>query len=294
MGFIGQRVNQLIRNYKRKQFINTLHKNNFNPSQPLRSETEVNFSHIGLNGDIIYSIPTMLAIAGTRKINLYLDINQKSMYTSSMKHHNKDKILTRGSVEFIKPLILSNPQFASCEILDGQPVDFDLNAFRNYPFNYNSGHICRWYFHTFGVSRDLSLPWLQTSPDTRYADTILIARSFRYRSPEIDYRFMSQYPNVGFIGLKDEFEDMQQAIPQLEYVAVTNALDMAQKIAGSNLFIGNQSFPFAVAEGLKVKRVLEVFYECPNVIPEGKDAYDFCYQLQFEKIVDTLIRKQAL
>ena len=54
---------------------------------------------------------------------------------------------------------------------------------------------------------------------------------------------------------------------------VLNALDLAQTIAGCKFFIGNQSFSFAVAEAIKVKRVLEVCYETPNVIKlEGEHS----------------------
>jgi hypothetical protein len=81
---------------------------------------------------------------------------------------------------------------------------------------------------------------------------------------------------------------MKKAIPHLKYHSVNDFLEFAQIIAGCKFFIGNQSFPFAVAEALKIKRALEVCFECPNVIPEGKDGYDFCYQPQFEKIVRQL------
>jgi hypothetical protein len=73
---------------------------------------------------------------------------------------------------------------------------------------------------------------------------------------------------------------------------VSNFLELARVIAGCKFFIGNQSFPFAVAEGLKVPRALELCFECPNVIPEGPQAYDFLYQPQFEKIVRELDSKK--
>jgi hypothetical protein len=63
---------------------------------------------------------------------------------------------------------------------------------------------------------------------------------------------------------------------------------MASIISGSKFFIGNQSFPFSIAEGLKAKRVLEVYYRAPNIIVEGANGFDFCYQPQFEKIVANL------
>jgi hypothetical protein len=64
---------------------------------------------------------------------------------------------------------------------------------------------------------------------------------------------------------------------------------MATLINSCKLFIGNQSFPFSIAEGLKVNRLLEVYHLSPNVIVEGKGAQDFLYQPQFEKTVEQLI-----
>ncbi len=115
-----------------------------------------------------------------------------------------------------------------------------------------------------------------------------MARSFRYRAPGIRYDFLKSHPNITFVGLKEEYEDMKTVIPGLKYRAVQDFLELAKIIAGCKFFIGNQSFPFAVAEGLKVPRALELCFECPNVIPEGPNAYDFLYQPQFEKVVKQL------
>ncbi len=245
----------------------------------------VHFKHFGLIGDIIYAVPAMKALAGEKKIHLHLQINQKSLYKKSMKHANQGKILTEKSVAMIAPLLLAQPEFAVVDVLDDQPVDYDLDEFRNFPFDYNTNHICRWYFHMYGITADLGKPWLRVTPDISFRNEIVIARSFRYRAPGISYDFLKQYPNITFVGLKEEYEDMRKAIPDLKHKSVSNFLEFAKIIAGCRFFIGNQSFPFAVAEALKVRRILEVCFECPNVIPEGKDAYDFCYQLQFEKIV---------
>lgn len=255
---------------------------------PVLKEDAIHFKHFGLIGDIIYAIPTMQALAKGRKIHLHLLINQQSLYKKSMKHGNKDKILTDKSVEMLAPLLLSQPGFATCDILTNQRIDVDLDYFRKYPFDYNKGHICRWYFQTYGISADLGKPWLTVKANDAFNDEIVIARSFRYRAPGITYAFLEKYHNISFVGLKEEYEDLKKQIPALTYKAVNNFLELAKVIAGCKFFIGNQSFPFAVAEALKVKRVLEVYFECPNVIPEGKDAYDFCYQPQFEKIVKQL------
>ena len=45
------------------------------------------------------------------------------------------------------------------DVLKDQPVDYDLDEFRNFPFDYNTNHICRWYFHMYGITADLGKPW---------------------------------------------------------------------------------------------------------------------------------------
>lgn len=273
---------------KQQLFTKALSKVTYPDLHPQTEADAVHFKHFGLAGDIIYAIPAMKALAGNKKIHLHLQINQKSLYKRSMKHANEGKILTERSVELMAPLLLSQPEFAVCDILNDQRIDYDLDEFRTFPFDYNTNHICRWYFHMYGITADLGKPWLQVEPDRSFANEIVIARSFRYRAPGISYAFLNAYPHLTFVGLKEEYEDLKQAIPSLKYKAVSNFLELAQVIAGCKFFIGNQSFPFSLAEALKVKRVLEVCFECPNVIPEGPDAYDFVYQPQFEKIVKTL------
>lgn len=248
----------------------------------------VHFKHFGLIGDIIYSIPAMKALAKGKEIHLHLQINQPSLYKRGMRHYNEGKILTEKSVEMIAPLLLSQPEIKCCDIYTNQPIDYDLDDFRKYPFDYNMGHICRWYFLAYGISSDLSKGWLSAEPYERFKNEILIARSFRYRAPGIRYDFLNEYSNIGFVGLKEEYEDMRKSIPNIKYHPVKDFLELAQLIAGCRFFIGNQSFPYSLAEALKVKRALEVCFENPNVIPEGDHAFDFCYQPQFEKIVKQL------
>lgn len=289
MSFLYKKFAEFTRKKKEQKFIETLS----HIKHPLHSIADskefLSFSHIGLIGDIIYSIPCMLALAEERKIKLYLDTTKDSGYSDRLKHYNKGKMLTKESVEFLKPLLLSNPQITECTQLGSETIDYNLNDFRKYPFDYRMGHICRWYFLTFGVTYDLGKPWLFSKPNNNFSNFVIISRSFRYRTPLINYSFLSAYQNLGFIGLPDEYEDMKKSIPHLQHVQIKDALEMASIIAGCKLFIGNQSFPFSVAEGLKIKRVLEVNFENPNVIVDGTYGYDFCYQPQFEKIVHSLL-----
>ena len=67
---------------------------------------------------------------------------------------------------------------------------------------------------------------------------------------------------------------------------------MAQIINSSKIFIGNLSFGFTLAEGLKKPRLLESGPDFPLVYPNGKDAYDFYFQNHFEKNFNKLYFKK--
>ena len=64
-------------------------------------------------------------------------------------------------------------------------------------------------------------------------------------------------------------------MPDLRFKPVTDFLEMAIIVNSCKLFIGNQSFPFALAEAMKVKRLLEVYYKAPNVGVQGKNGSEF-------------------
>lgn len=246
------------------------------------------FKHSGNAGDIIYSIPTALAIAGNAKIHYHLSLGMKGIYGKS-PHPLGNAMLNEKMVAMLSPLLTAYPQIASCTIYQpADTIDIDLDLVRSHPVNMGAGHIARWYFHVFAVNADLGKPWLFANPDTSLKDTIVIARSQRYRQPGIDYSFLKKYPNLLFVGVEEEWKEMQQVLPGIIYRPVKDFLELAQVIAGSRLFIGNQSFPFSIAEGLKAKRLLEVFWRAPNVIPEGPTGFDFYFQPQFEHLVEKL------
>lgn len=249
---------------------------------------EYHFKHSGNSGDIIYALPTIYSLAHGAKAHLHLHINQPGSY-GKKPHPLGNVMLNRKMAQMLQPLLLAQKEIHSCSIYDGtSPVDFDLDTIRRYPILMSRGNIARWYFYVFAVNADLSKPWLTVSPDTSFNDRIVVARSQRYRGPGIDYSFLKKYKTV-FIGVEQEWKEMKEMLPDIELVPVKNFMEMAQIIAGSKLFIGNQSFPFSIAEGLKVKRLLEVYFLAPNVNVEGSNGYDFCFQPQFEKLVQKLV-----
>ncbi|HEV7332032.1 MAG TPA: hypothetical protein VGN63_13435 [Flavisolibacter sp.] len=246
------------------------------------------FKHSGNSGDIIYALPTVFELSKNGTAHLYLQVGQRGEY--GYYHHPLGNVmLTEKMVELLKPLLLYQPKIKKVEIYYSSAVDYDLDEFRKYSFKLDRGNIIRWYFNVYGVSYDTSQPWLIAPKDAQYANNIVISRSHRYRSPLIDYRFLKKYPDKLFIGVKEEYNEMKKVLPDLQYKPVSDFLEMATVINSCKLFIGNQSFPFSLAEGLKTTRLLEVYYKIPNVIVEGKGANDFMYQPQFEYSVKRLL-----
>lgn len=256
-----------------------------------RAIAEPSFRHSGNSGDIIYSLPAVFALAPNGGARFYLKTNQKLDHPYF--HPLGNMMLNDKMVSMLSPLLLHQPGIQTCEPYRDQEIDYDLDLFRTYIFQTDRGSISRWYFQVFAVFADLSRPWLIAPKEGKYGDYIVIARSHRYRQPFISYAFLQQYPKKLFLGVPEEFEDLRREIPDLEYHPVTDFLELATVINSCRFFIGNQSFPFAIAEALKVQRVLEVYYHIPNVIVEGAGGHDFLYQEQFEHIVKTLFSKTA-
>ena len=63
---------------------------------------------------------------------------------------------------------------------------------------------------------------------------------------------------------------------------------MAQIIKSCKFFIGNQGLGYALAEALKVPRLLEGNPDFPVIFPIGKKSFDFYHQIHFEKFFKKL------
>ena len=149
------------------------------------------------------------------------------------------------------------------------------------PINFNIDSV-RWYFHITGIHPELDKPYLENIGTHQLKNKIVIIRSKRRRNYLINYNFLKNYNDILFLGLKDEFEDLKKEIPNLEFFDCKDFLEMAEIINSCKLFIGNLSFGFTLAEGLKKPRLLESGPDFPLVYPNGKDAYDFYFQNHFE------------
>lgn len=239
------------------------------------------FKHSGDGGDVIYSLPCLrefLRIANSwRSVGggaLYLEPSEGGSYFGGT--HFSERV-----INWMLPLLREQPYLDKVELWNEQEAEVDLNTFRKLPADLSKGNLASHYFWAHPVRTDLGKPWifLKERIDNDY---ILVNRTARYRNNGINYRFLEKEKNVGFLGYSEEFEEFRKQVPNAVCFTVQDHLEMAQFIAGCRCFIGNQSFAFAIAEAIKVKRLLEVFPSCPNVQPMGPNGYDAINQLGFE------------
>jgi len=259
---------------------------------PLKKQVDgdLSFKHSGNAGDIIYSLPTIKALVGDRfgKLSLQLDVPISSRYIREI-HPLGGCMLNRDMYNMLIPLLEYQSYIDSVDVFTGDPVEYDLDQVRSFPIPKDRIGISRWYFHLFGVAPDLSESWLDAPKEAGVSDVLLISRSRRYQNLCIDYAFLSQYDNLAFCGVEEEYVLMRKVIPRIEWIPVDDFLHLATLIHSSKLFIGNQSFPFSIAEGLKSPRILEVYPLAPDVVPTGGRCCDVLFQKQFEQMVDEMM-----
>lgn len=250
----------------------------------------LNVLHSGNAGDIIYALPTlkkMHEVTGA-PIHLYLRLNQPLILSGYLSHPMGNVMLNEKMAAMLSPLIEAQEYIKGCSAYDNQKIHIDLDVVRSKTISVTSGNIARWYSYFTGFTPELWKSWLTVQPDKRYSNSIILARSGRYRNPSIDYSFLRGYSNIVFIGVADEYDEMKKLVPNAEWVQVPDFYQLAGMIKGCKLFIGNQSFPYSIAEGLKIPRILEIYSKMANVIPEGENGYEFYFQNHFEELVRDL------
>ena len=204
------------------------------------------YLHNGAMGDIVYALPTIRACGGGELV-----------------------ITKHSQWEFLLPLLLKQEYLTGvhCTQVDNPTVD--LRKYRQISEADLSKHLALCHAEAAGVEVDLETPWLENvTPKDR--GTIIVNRTARYRGT-LDYSLLRPYESdVAFLGTFKEWKSFIEetgVTPGLFYTE--NALDIAETIAGSKLFVGNQSLAFSIAEALKHPRVLEASHAKPNCMPHG-------------------------
>jgi hypothetical protein len=212
--------------------------------------------------------------------------------------------LNEYAFKMLKPLLESQEYIAKVSEWKGETIAVDLdqlrtNAITTMPY----GSIVTWPSLIWPDAHcDASKAWIihdyldeiptrnKLDHHFQIKDKIIINRTYRWQNSMISYFFLKDHADkLIFAGLPDEHtkfcKEWGYEIPLL---VVEDFLELAIAIKSCKFFIGNQSMCFALAEAMKVPRILEVCQFAPNVIPCGRDGYQFMHQFAFEWLFNDL------
>lgn len=260
---------------------------------------KTHFYHSGDFGDIIYSLPTIRALGGGRltlgpEIKIGLNVKTRQRFT-------------RAAFDALAPLLRLQAYVHSIDFSERMPtdVDVDLNLFRRYlmeePELRRKGqrqlNLAEAHLLTFHQSLDAcNTPWLVVDRTAELPEhPVLVHRSARWRNSDFPWPLIlkEHARHAAFVGLSSEHADFVDSwkVP-LPHVPTSDFLELARYIAGSALYIGNQSAPYAIAEGLKKNTLLEVWPEGPNCIFVRDTAhYGDGKQVFIPKLIHTMTQE---
>lgn len=269
----------------------------------------ISFKCSGPSGDLISFLPAVKTACERldAKADIYMWLDQKAFYYQGAEHPYESMFPYKAYV-WMKPLIEAQSYVNSFNIWKGEEIIVDLDVHRTRMVGMPYGSIHRWLGFCYPDTQcDLSKPWLEVQWKKGFKSAyfgnpkinqcyskVLINRTSRYNKPYLTYWFLEKYKeHLMFCGLPQEHEKFQKEWGfELPLLAVDNFLELAIAIKCCRFFIGNQSMCYAIAEGLKSPRLLEVCDFAPNVQPIGPNGWDYQFQeglvYHFERLIKEL------
>lgn len=252
----------------------------------MTNKTTMLFNHTGQIGDLIYSLQLIDEFKDATHLDIWLNIqtNAKIQMVKDSSHPGIG--LSEADVSFILPLLKTVKFIDKITFGDDIPKNnrvIDLSIFRKCAINFSSGDIRQWIYNVIGIHlpQDFSKQHIFITPDFRFKDKVILVKTKRYNNALLDLNQLKNYANrFVFIGLENEHNEFEQNHFKVDYYKVKDALEFAQLLAGAQGIISNQTSLFAIAEMMKVPRLLltaewmktddDKFYPGPvNVHPQG-------------------------
>lgn len=176
---------------------------------------------------------------------------------------------TRDSFEFLAPLLRRQAYVHDVGWVHRTPFcTHDLNRFRLHWRNANSAayaargwrpphSLQQMHLAMFGCNDDGRQPWL--TAERWFGPPVLFARSARYHNDQFPWKAIrDKYREIAsFVGTDAEYGAFVADFGAVPRLLVRDAWHLACVVNGCRLFVGNQSAPYAIAEGLKVRTIQE-------------------------------------
>lgn len=182
---------------------------------------------------------------------------------------------------FFSPLASAQPYIEDCRIrVPGDNVDWESGGFRGSGLHSRNASLFEAQLshlvHVRHMGREFTpdKPWLKATPSKESRGRIICNRSGRYRNGSFPWKRIVQHYGdlLLFVGLKHEHADFSGEFGMVEYRQTDNCLQIAELIAGSEMFIGNQSCAMTIAEGLKHRSIQETSTDPSDCIYKRDNA----------------------
>jgi hypothetical protein len=252
---------------------------------------KLKFKHSGNAGDIIYSLNAIRSACELHDMDavLFLNLDEPIVLHPMFKHPLGGVMLNKYMFDNLKPLLMELDFIYDVLPYTNQMVDYDLDLFRRVGFNLGAGDIKRWYLYAFPELQKYYLDNHFFLSQISYENYIVVNRSERYNNGQVDYSILNKVElPIYFVGTETEFSLMKAKVWALKHYKVKDFLELKNFISASKLFIGNQSMCYAIAEQTGCNRLLEVYFNCPNVITKGYEMYNqggFEYALKQNNLI---------
>jgi len=220
------------------------------------------FRHSGTFGDLIYKKMG----GGTFAVHLENIENCVAQYgyrpdEVDIAHQGRFR---NQDFDLLRPLLSRQSYIDKVTVWTGDH-DVDLDRFRGVLFRGFEGNYVEAYHHTFNLPFDADVyneTWLEA--DTKRVAPVVINRTFRYRCPQGTgtWQGLLEQANITkngiFVGTQDEHTDFVNSTGfSVQYYPVKDFKELADIIAGADLFMGNQSAAYSIAMGLGKAAILE-------------------------------------
>jgi hypothetical protein len=234
------------------------------------------FHHSGDLGDIIYSLPVLKVLGGGV---LYLSSDCRYPFPKPPR-----TVMTHPVANLITPFLEQQPYVWQCKYTPNLPfsTDVDLNTFRDYYRTHKPDRVkslFQLHLAPFGLSHPEDKPWLFIDQVTRVPGRpIAVNLTPRYRNPHFPWlHLIRQYSEqMVFVGLEEEakeFNRMCAAVGRaVPWCRTANLMELARVVAGSKVFIGNQSTPMALALGFGKNVIQECWQGNANCLFNRSNA----------------------
>lgn len=256
--------------------------NDSNPAMTKR------FKHSGAMGDLIYALSVMHAQGGGE---FYLHLNQldwigQHYYGSPPSAFHQGR-MTESDLAWMQSFLAQQDYITRVGALEpSTEISVNLDRFRpvfvGHPTNYLAI-----YAGVHGLDPETlgQQPWLQAEPCPVPGRTIAINRTARWRPDSTEHWQELTDQDIEsqayFLGLESEYLDFvaQTGWRTIPYVPTQTLADLAQRIAGAEVFIGNQSQCYALAVALGVP---EIHLETRRDLPLDRNE---CYFPHIDRVV---------